>query len=150
MSKYIKQLAVFLLLIAVAVFAVDAAKNTKRGSGISVTIPTEPIAGAAKDKAVMAVLVLDEGVRILEYEIKLGSSIQFRVGGTIKAFMERVGPAPDSDVWIISASNNKEPVTVEFEHALAGPQKVTIGPGQKLTINPVVARRWKMSAKTWD
>ena len=28
----------------------------------------------------MAVIVLDEGVRILEYEIKEGNSINFRVG----------------------------------------------------------------------
>ena len=68
-------------------------KKPVRGSGISVTLPTEPTAGAAKDKPVMAVLVQDEGVRILEYEIKEGNSIQFRVGGTVEAFMERVGPA---------------------------------------------------------
>ena len=126
------------------------AKNTKRGSGISVTIPTEPIAGAAKDKAVMALLVMDEGVRILEYNITLGSSIQVRVGGTVEAFMERVGPAPNSDVWVVTDSVNKEKVTVEFEHALDGPQTVNLGPGQKLTINPVVSRRWKMTAKSWD
>ena len=126
------------------------AKNTKRGSGISVTIPTEPIAGAAKDKAVMALLVMDEGVRILEYNITLGSSIQVRVGGTIEAFMERVGPAPNSDVWVVTDSANKEKVTVEFEHALDGPQAVGLWPGQKLTINPVVSRRWKMTAKSWD
>ena len=48
----------------------------------------------------MAVIVMDEGVRILEYEIKEGNSINFRVGGTTEAFMERVGPAPDRDMFM--------------------------------------------------
>ena len=44
----------------------------------------------------MAVMVQDDGVRLLEYEVKEGQSIQFRVGGTVKAFMEKAGPrAPD-------------------------------------------------------
>ena len=41
---------------------------------------------------VMAVMVQDDGTPILEYEIKEGQSIQFRVGGTVKAFMERSRP----------------------------------------------------------
>ena len=122
-----------------------------RGSGFSITLPTEPTAGAAKKKPVMALLVKDGGSIIFEYEIPLGQSISARrVGGTVKAFMERVGDAPDSEVWLIAASDNQEPVTVEFEHALAGPQKVAVNPGQKLTINPVVARHWTMSAESWD
>ena len=32
-------------------------KKPVRGSGFSVTLPTEPLAGAAKDKPVMAVMV---------------------------------------------------------------------------------------------
>ena len=62
-----------------------------RGSAITVTLPTEPLAGEAKNKPILAVLVMDDGVQILQYEIPLGQSITFRVGGTIKAFMERVG-----------------------------------------------------------
>ena len=44
--------------------------------------------------------------------------------------MERVGPAPDSDIKMIAGSGNVEPVTVEYEHALAGPQKVTLRAGR--------------------
>lgn len=121
-----------------------------RGSAVTITLPTEPIAGAAKDKAVMAVMVQDEGVKILEYEIPLGQSITFRVGGSVKAFMQRVGPAPDSPVWLIAGDSNKEPVSVGFEHALAGKQGRKISPGQKFIINPVVARRWEISAETWE
>ena len=98
----------------------------------------------------MAVIVMDEGVRILEYEINLGQSIAFRVGGTIKAHMERVGPAPETDVFLDASAGNKAPVKIEFEHALSGPQTVTLSAGQRLAINPVVARRWTMSAATWE
>ena len=77
-------------------------KKATRGCGITITIPTEPIAGAAKNKPVMAVLVQDDGVQILQYEIPEGQSITFRVGGSIKAYMERVGPAPDGEVWAIT------------------------------------------------
>ena len=66
----------------------------------------------------MAVLVQDEGVTIMEYEVKEGNSIQFRVGGTVAAFMERVGPAPDGDMFMDAAASNAESVTVEYEHAL--------------------------------
>ena len=82
-------------------------KKPVRGSGISITLPTEPMAGAAKDKAIMAVLVQDEGATILEYEIKEGNSIQFRVGGTVEAFMERVGPAPDGDMFMDAAGSQR-------------------------------------------
>ena len=58
----------------------------------------------------MAVMVQDEGTPILEYEIKEGQSIQFRVGGTVKAFMERLGPAPDGDMFLDADSSNVEPV----------------------------------------
>ena len=121
-----------------------------RGSGVSVTLPTEPLAGAAKDTPTMAVLVQDDGVRILDYEIKPGNSIQFRVGGKTKAFMERVGPAPDGDLFLDADSSNVESVEVEFEHALSGLQRFLIGPGNRLTLNPVVSRRWVMSAKNWE
>ena len=77
-----------------------AKKKPVRGSGVSITLPTEPTAGDAKAAAVMAVMVSDDGVPILEYELKLGNAIEFRVGGATKAFMERVGPAPDSEIYI--------------------------------------------------
>ena len=64
--------------------------------------------------------------------------------------MERVGPAPDSDIKMIAGSGNVEPVTVEYEHALSGPQKVTLRPrATQLSINAVVSRRWVMTAPTW-
>ena len=125
-------------------------KKPTRGSGVSVTLPTEPLAGAAKTTPIMAVMVQDEGTPILEYEIKEGQSIQFRVGGTVKAYMERSGPAPDGDMFMDAASSNVEPVTVEYEHALSGPQTVSLQPGQRLNINPVVSRRWTMTAANWE
>ena len=125
-------------------------KHFARGCGITITIPTEPIAGAAKNKPVMAVLVQDDGVQILQYEIPEGQSITFRVGGLIRAYMERVGPAPDGEVWAITDGGNPGPVTVKFEHALSGPQTVVLDPGRRLTINPVVSRRWEMSSEKWE
>ena len=124
-------------------------KKPARGSEFSVSLPTEPVAGAAKTAPVMAVMVQDDGVSILEYELTLGASIAFRVGGKVKAFMERVGPAPDSDIKMIAGSSNVEPVTVEYEHALAGPQKKILRPGEQLSINAVVSRRWVMTAPNW-
>ena len=126
------------------------AKKPTRGSGVSVTLPTEPLAGDAKTTPIMAVMVQDEGTPILEYEIKEGQSIQFRVGGTVKAFMERLGPAPDGDMFLDADSGNVEAVTVDYEHALSGPQKVVLQPGQRLSINPVVSRRWIMTAHNWE
>ena len=61
-------------------------EGATRGSGVSITLPTEPLAGAPKTAPIMAVMVQDDGVSLLEYEVKEGQSIEFRVGGTIKAF----------------------------------------------------------------
>ena len=126
------------------------AKKPTRGAGVSVTLPTEPLAGDAKTTPVMAVMVQDEGTPILEYEVKEGQSIQFRVGGTVKAFMERVGPAPDADMFLDADGGNVESVTIEYEHALSGFQTVSLQPGQRLSINPVVSRRWVMTAQNWE
>ena len=129
-------------------------KKATRGCGITITIPTEPIAGASKKAGIMAVMVVDEeaedGGKILEYEIPEGQSITFRVGGSTKAYMERVGPAPEGEVWAITDGGNPGAVTVKFEHALSGPQMVVLDPGSRLTINPVVSRRWEMSSEKWE
>ena len=124
-------------------------KKPARGSEFSVSLPTEPVAGAAKTAPIMAVMVQDDGVSILEYELTLGASIAFRVGGKVKAFMERVGPAPDSDIHMMAGAGNAESVTVEYEHALAGLQKKILRPGEQLSINAVVSRRWVMTAPNW-
>ena len=126
------------------------AKKPTRGAGVSVTLPTEPLAGDAKTTPIMAVMVQDEGTPILEYEIKEGQSIEFRVGGTVKAFMERVGDAPDGDMFMDADSGNVEPVMVEYEHALSGFQRVPLQPGQRLTLAPVVSRHWIMTAANWE
>ena len=125
-------------------------KKPTRGAGVSVTLPTEPLAGEAKTTPIMAVMVRDDGTPILEYEVKEGQSIQFRVGGATKAFMERVGPAPDAEMFLDADGGNVEPVTVKYEHALSGAQSVTLQPGQRLSINPVVSRRWVMTAPNWE
>ena len=49
-------------------------KKPVRGSGFSVSLPTEPLAGAAKDQAIMAVLVPEGG---LEFDLRLGQTIEF-------------------------------------------------------------------------
>ena len=116
----------------------------------SVTLPTEPLAGDAKNKPIMAVLVQDEGTSILEYEVKEGQSINFRVGGTVKAHMERIGPAPDGDMFMYADTGNADPVTVEYEHALAGPQTKVLWPGQRLEVNPVMSRQWTITAPKWE
>ena len=125
-------------------------KRPTRGAGVSITLPTEPLAGAAKNAPIMAIMVQDDGASILEYEVKEGQSIQVRVGGTVKAFVERVGDAPDGDMFLDADSGNVESVTVDYEHALSGPQKVSLQPGQRLRINPVVSRRWEITAKNWE
>ena len=125
-------------------------KRPNRGSGVSVTLPTEPLAGAAKTQGVMAIMVQDEGTPILEYEVREGQSIQVRVGGTVQAYMERVGPAPDGDMFLDAAGANTEQITVEYEHALSGAQSIRLGPGQRLSLNPVVSRHWKMTAPNWE
>ena len=128
-----------------------AKKTTGRGSEISVTIPTEPMAGRAKNVPVMEVRVMDEGALVLEYKIPEGQAISFRVGGTIQALMQRTdAPVPDVDMRLVAGSANKEPVTVEYEHALSGLQTVVLQPGHTLSINPVVSRRWVMSAPNWE
>ena len=127
-------------------------KKPVRGSGFSVTLPTEPLAGAAKDQPVMAVLVTDGGKVNFEYEIKVGNSISFRVGGAVEAFMERVGPAPDSDMFMDADPGNAESVTVEFKHSLEPGRllKKVLRPGQRLTVAPVASREWKMTAPNWE
>ena len=109
------------------------------------------MAGKAKNVPVMEVQVQDEGVAILHYPIPEGQSITFHVGGSIVAYMQRTeAPVPDVDMYAVAGSRNKEPVTIEYQHALAGPQKTQLRPGQKLTVNAVAARNWVMSAPTWE
>ena len=115
------------------------------------TMPTEPLAGDAKTTPIMAVMVQDEGASILEYEVKEGESIQFRVGGTVKAFMERVGPAPDSEMFLDADGGNVESVMVEYEHALSGQQKSNAPAGAKAEYKPgSFSRRWIMTAQNWE
>ena len=57
---------------------------------MSITLPTEPLAGPAKNKPIMAVMVQDDGGYVTDFELREGQSIQFRVGGTVKAYMERI------------------------------------------------------------
>ena len=126
-------------------------KQTRRGCEITITVPTEPMAGRAKNVPVMEVMVLDDGVQILQYPIPEGQSITFHVGGSIKAYMQRTeAPVPDVDMSATAGTRNKENVTVEYQHALAGPQKKELRPGQKLTVNAVTARNWVMTAPTWE
>ena len=101
-------------------------------------------------------MVQDEGKPLLEYQVKEGNVIQFRVGGTVVAYMQRPedaeqrAPVPDGDMYLDAAQGNVESVTIEYEHALAGPQKKVLRPGQRLTVNPVVSRHWKMTAPNWE
>ena len=114
-----------------------AKKKPVRGSGFSVDLPTEPLAGAAKTAPIMAVIIPEGGVP--EIELRLGDTREFRVGGKMEAFMERVGPAPDSEFRIVTNGDNVEDITVEYEHALGGPQKMVLPPGRVLKLNPVIS-----------
>ena len=69
----------------------------------------------------MAVMVQDDGVQILEYEIKDGQSITFRVGGSIAAFMQRVGDAPDADMYLDADGGNVEPITDQVRKRASRP-----------------------------
>ena len=89
--------------------------------------PRNHLASAAKNVPLMAVMVRDDGINIFEYDVKEGQSIEFRVGGTMKAFMQRVGPAPNGDMYIDATAGNKQPVVIDFEHALSGPQHFRAG-----------------------
>ena len=106
--------------------------------------------GLRRTKPSWQSLVQEDGVQILEYELKQGNSLEFRVGGTVEAFMERVGPAPDKDMFVDAMSTNAESISIEYEHALSGPQKKSLGPGSRLTVNCVLARHWKFTAPNWE
>ena len=111
-------------------------KKPVRGSGFSVDLPTEPLAGPAKDKPIMAVIIPEAALP--DVEIRLGETRSFRVGGPYEAFMERRGPAPDSEFRIVTDGDNAESITVEYEHALepGKPQKVVLAPGRILRTEP--------------
>ena len=64
--------------------------------------------------------------------------------------MERVGDAPDSDMFMDADSSNVENVTVEYEHALSGLMRVSLLPGQRLSINPKCRGIWIMTAQNWE
>ena len=49
-------------------------------------------------------------------------------------------------MFLDADGGNVEPVTVEYEHALSGPSRSSCRPGSGLSINPVVSRRWVMTA----
>ena len=122
-----------------------------RGSEFSVSLPTEPLAGAAKTAPIMAVMVAEDGGDHFGVRPDAGFVDRIsRVGGGVKAYMERVGPAPDSDIRISASNGNVEPVTVEYEHALSGNVSVILQPGEQLSINAVVSRRWVINAPNWE
>ena len=60
-------------------------------------------------------------------------SINFRVGGTIEAFMQRVGPAPDGDMFLDANADNRESVVVEYEHAQGGTAVEAAGAGSSFS-----------------
>ena len=127
-------------------------KKPVRGSGFSVSLPTDNMAGAAKTAPVMSVQVQQDGELINGYNLPLGQVIEFRVGGTYQAAIKRTGDAPDTEIRIVANYDNAETITIEFEHALeAGVlQKVKLKAGQKANLNPVVARNWLVTAPNWE
>ena len=127
-------------------------KKVERGCGVNIVLPTEPLAGAAKNNVIVFVLVQDEGDNLFDYDCKLGSAIQFRVGGTVKAYMERNEkvPVPDSSIYIDTEADNADIVTIEFDHALDGHKSVNLLPGQRFNVNLVVARHWTITSPNWE
>ena len=113
-----------------------AKKKPVRGSGFSVDLPTEPLAGEAKTAVIMAVIIPEAALP--DVDIRLGDTREFRVGGKMEAFMERVGPAPDSEFRIVTNDDNAEDITVEFQHALRRTaERWSYLPGAYLKLNPV-------------
>ena len=53
-------------------------------------------------------------------------------------------------MFLDADTSNAETITVEYEHALSGLQRVPLMAGQRLTIKPVVSRHWIMSAQNWE
>ena len=133
-------------------------KDILRGSGVVFSLPTDNLAGASKSQKILKVEVQAEGDSINSYEPKLGDSISFRVGGEFYTFVGRVGPAPDSPIWVDALADNKESLTVEYHHALAGDVKELVGPGQRFILNSVLMLPspvenlpgMKISAPTWS
>lgn len=88
-------------------------------------------------------------VNILEHELSVGASITFRVGGTFRAYMERINtnvPCPD-DLWLLAHKTNRAPVVLQWEGALSGKRKKSIKPGELFELNPTLMRRRRNSAK---
>lgn len=123
-----------------------------RGSAVTVILPTEPNAAPPRDVKVVAALVMDGDVHILEHELTAGASITFRVGGKFRAYMERIDtdvPFPE-DLWLLAHETNRDPVVLEWEGELSGKRKKSIKPGELFGLNPTLMRRWRMSAKRWE
>ena len=96
-------------------------KKPLRGSeSFSITIPTEPLASAAKNVPLMAVQVQDDGVKILEYDVKEGRASSFAWAVRRKRSCSAVGFRPLTALAcsLIPSAGNKQPVVVDFEHAL--------------------------------
>ena len=100
------------------------AKKPTRGAGVSVTMPTEPLAGDAKTTPIMAVMVQDEGASILGIRNQgraehssSASAAPSRRSWSVLA-MHRTGICSwtlTAETWNLS--------WLEYEHALSGPQR---------------------------
>ena len=106
----------------------DAVSKKKKkptlGAGFSITLPTGTDGrGRERQGRYGRDACQENGVQIhiQEYEIKEGQSIQvFALAVRLQSFMERVGPAPDGDMFMdADARATRNPVTVEYEHALS-------------------------------
>ena len=54
-------------------------------------------------------------------------------------------------MYLDADGGNVEPITVAYENALAGPQSIEPWlAGQRLKLNPVLSRHWKMTAPNWE
>ena len=52
----------------------------------------------------------NEGIKILEYDVKEGAEHRVSSGRYDESFMQRVGPAPDGDMFIDATAGNKQPL----------------------------------------
>ena len=122
-------------------------------TGQHVTIKVSHSADAAMQGKFMAVAVFAEGVHIIDREMGPSDEWEFNVGAEYRAYVERIPNIPfDATVWLVADGGNAEPVQVAYQFALAindAPDVMWIAPGGELEINPVLARRWDISAETW-
>ena len=99
------------------------AKKPTRGSGVSVTLPTEPLAAGMPTTApIMAVMVQDEGTPMASnMKLRKGSPSSSASEGRSRHSWSGLALHRDSDMFLDADGGNVEPVTVDYEQCAFRP-----------------------------